>query len=81
MADVAMFAAIWRFSNCTVRASNQRHKKIVKKGVVKIRVRVFLELGLPITMTSESANLARAALVSSSTTRRAAWEASRRISS
>jgi len=55
---IAMFVASWRFSNFTVRASNQRGKKIVKKGVVKTRMRVFLELGLPTTMASDSANLA-----------------------
>ena len=76
-AAVAAFVASWRFSNCTVRASNQRGKKIVKKGVVKIRVRVFLELSLPATMVLDLANLARAALVSSSMARRATWEASR----
>ena len=58
MATVATFAASWRFSNCTARASNQRLNKIVKRGVVKIRMRVFLELGLPATMASDSANLA-----------------------
>ena len=78
---VAAFAARRRFSNCTVRASNQRGKKIVKKGAVKIRMRVFLELGLPATMALDSASLARAALISSSTVRRTAWEASRQISS
>ena len=44
MAVVATFTASWRFSNYIVRANNQRGKKIIKKGVVKIRVRVFLEL-------------------------------------
>ena len=53
-----MFAASWKFSNCTIRARNQRGKKIVKKGVVKIRMRVFLELGLPTTMALDLANLA-----------------------
>ena len=72
MAVVAMFTASWRFSNCTVRASNQRGKKIVKKGAVKIRMRVFLELCLPTTMALDSANLTRAALVSSSMVRRVA---------
>ena len=72
MADEATFAAYWRFSNCTIRASNQRGKKIVKKGAVKIRMRVFLELGLPATMASDLANLTRAALVSSSMARRVA---------
>ena len=57
-AIVAVFATSWRFSNCTVRASNQRGKKIVKKGAVKIRMRVFLKLGLPTTMVSDSTNLA-----------------------
>jgi len=72
MAAIAAFIASWRFSNCTVRASNQRGKKIVKKGVVKIRMRIFLELGLPATMASDSANVTRAALVSSSTVKRVA---------
>ena len=72
MVDVATFAASWRFSNCTVRASNQRGKKIVKKGAVKIRVRVFLELSLLAIMASDLANLTRAALVSSSMARRVA---------
>ena len=72
MADVAVFATSLRFSNYTVRASNQRSKKIIKKGAVKIRIRVFLELGLPATMVSDSANFIGAALVSSSTVRRVA---------
>ena len=72
MADEAAFSASWRFSNCTVRASNQRGKKIIKKRVVKIRMRIFLELGLPATMASDSANIARATLASSSVARRAA---------
>ena len=58
MAAIATFTANWRFSNYTVRASHQRGKKIVKKGAVKIRMRVFLELGLPATMASDLANLA-----------------------
>ena len=58
MADEAAFTASWRFSNYTVRASNQRGKKIVKKGAVKIRMRVFLELGSPATMALDSTNLA-----------------------
>ena len=81
MAAIAAFTASWRVFNCTVRASNQRGKKIVKKGSMKIRMRVFLELGIPATMASDSANLARATLASSSTVRRVAWEASRWISS
>jgi len=81
MAPIAVFATSWRFSNYTVRASNQRGKKIIKKRAVKIRIRVFLELGLPATMALDSTNLARVALASSSTARRVAWEASRRISS
>ena len=80
-ATIAVLAAYWRFSNCTIRASNQRDKKIVKKGAVKIRMRVFLELGLSTTMASNSANLAQVALASSSTMRRATWEALRRVSS
>ena len=72
MAAIAAFIASWRFSNCTVRASNQRGKKIVKKVAMKIRLRVFLELGLPTIMALDSANLARAALASSSMARRAA---------
>ena len=62
MTAVAVFAASWCFSNCTVRASNQRGKKIIKKGAVKIRMRVFLELGLLATMVSDSANLALVAV-------------------
>ena len=57
-AVIAVLAASWRFSNCTIWASNQRGKMIVKKGAVKIRLRVFLELGLPTTMVSDSTNLA-----------------------
>jgi len=72
IAAITAFAASWRFSNYTIRASNQRGKKIVQKGAVKIRMRVFLELGLLATMASDSANLTRAALVSSSVARRAA---------
>ena len=72
MAAIAAFIASWRFSNCTVRASNQRGKKIVQKGAVKIRMRVFLELGLLATMASDSANVAQAVLVSSSMVRRVA---------
>ena len=72
MATVAAFTASWRFSNCIARASNQRGKKIVKKGAMKIRMRVFLEQGLPATMASDSANLARATLASSSAARRVA---------
>ena len=64
-ATIATFVASLRFSNCTIRASNQRGKKIVKKAAIKIRMRVFLELGLPTTMASDSANLARVALASS----------------
>jgi len=59
---VAVFTASWRFSSCIIRASNQRGKKIVKKGAVKIRIRVFLELGLLTTMVSDSANLALVAV-------------------
>ena len=69
---VAAFTASWRFSNCTVMASNQIGKKIVKKGAVMIRMMVFLELGLPATMASDSANLARAVLASSSAARKVA---------
>ena len=72
MAAVAALAASWRFSNYTVRASNQRGKKIAKKGAVKIRMRVCLELGLPATMASDSANLTQAVLASSSAARRVA---------
>ena len=71
MAKEPMFNASWRFSSGTIKASNQRGKKIVKKGAVKIRMGVFLELSLPATMASDLANLARAALVSSSAARRA----------
>ena len=78
-AALATFVPSWRFSNYTIRASKQRGKKIVKKGAVKIRMRVFLELGLPATMVSDSTNFIGAALVSS-VARRVAWEASRWIS-
>ena len=69
---VATFAASWKFSNCTVRAGNHRNKETIKTKVEKIRTEVFLESMLPSTMASNSANRARAALVSSSAARRAA---------
>ena len=72
MATIAAFAASWRFSNCTVRAGNHRNKETVKSNVEKIRTEVFLKSILPATMASDSANLAWAALVSSSAVRRVA---------
>ena len=72
MAAVATFTTSRRFLNYTVRASNQRGKKIVKKGAMKIRTRGFFELGLPTTMASDSAILAQVALASSSTARKVA---------
>ena len=72
-AAIVVFAASWSFSNYTVRASNQTGKKVDKNGAVKIIIiRVFLELGLPATMETDLANLAHAALASSSTARIAA---------
>ena len=67
-----VFAASWRFSNYTVKASNHRNKETAKTKVEKIRIEVFLESILPATMASDSANRTRAALVSSSAARRAA---------
>ena len=69
---IAAFAASWRFSNCTIRASNHRNKETIKTKVEKIRIEVFLESILPTTMASDSANRAWAVLVSSSAVRRAA---------
>jgi hypothetical protein len=64
-ATVATFAASWRVSNCTVRASDHRNKGTIKIKMVEIKIRVFLESILPATMASNSASLARAALASS----------------
>ena len=71
-AVVAAFAASWRFSNYTVRDGNYRSKESVKTKEEKIRTDIFLESILLTTMASDSANRAQAALVSSSTARRAA---------
>jgi len=71
-ATIATFAASWRFSNCTVRASNHINKRAIKTRTVEIEIRVLLEFILPTTMASDSARRARAALASSSAARRAA---------
>ena len=72
MAVVAVLAASWRFSNCTVRAGNYRNKGAIKTKTVEIEIRVFLEFILPATMASDSASRARAALASSLAVRRVA---------
>ena len=64
-ASVAAFAASWRDSNCTVRASNHRNRKTIKIKAVEIRIEAFMELILPATAASDSANCARMALASS----------------
>ena len=69
---VAAFVASWRFSNCTVRAGNYRNKGAIKTKTVEIEIRVFLEFILPATMALDLANIARAALASSSAARRVA---------
>ena len=71
-ATVAMFAASWRFSNCTVRAGDHRNKEYIKANTVEIRRRVFFEFILPTTMASSLASCAQAALASSSAVRRVA---------
>ena len=71
-AAVAVFAASWRFSNCTVRASNHKNKRAIKTRIMEIEIRVFLEFILPATMASDSASHARVALASSSMVRRVA---------
>ena len=81
MAVVVVFAISWRFSNCTIRAGNHRNKGAIKTKTVEIEMKIFVEFLLPATMASDSASLAHAVLASSSTARRVAWEASRRISS
>ena len=50
MVSAATFAASWRDSNYTVRASNHRNKKTIKIKVVEIRMEAFLEFILPATM-------------------------------
>ena len=71
-ATVAAFAASWRFSNWTIRAGIYRNKGAIKRNIVEIEIRVFLEFILPATMASDSANHAQAALASSSAARRVA---------
>jgi len=71
-AAVAVFAASWRFSNCTVRASNHKNKRAIKTRIMEIEIRVFLEFIIPDTMASDSANRTQASLASSSAVRRAA---------
>ena len=70
MAAVATFSASWRFSIRTVRASNHRNKEDIKTNIVEIKIRIFLEFILPITMVLDLASHARAALASSSVARR-----------
>ena len=62
---VAMFAASWRDSNCTIRASDHRNKEDIKAKTVEIKIKVFLKSILPMTMASDLASRARAALASS----------------
>ena len=57
-AAVATFTTSWRFSNCTVRASNHKNKRAIKTRTVEIEIRVFLEFILLTTMASDSANRA-----------------------
>ena len=64
-ASIATFAASWRDSNCTIRASDHKNRRAIKIKTVEIRVKVFLEYILPATMASDSASHARAALASS----------------
>ena len=71
-ATVAMFTASWRVSNCTIRAGDHRNKGAIKIKIVEIKVKVFLESILPVSMASDLASRARAALASSSAVRRAA---------
>ena len=65
MASAAVFAASWRDSNCTVRASDHRNRRTIKIKTVKIRIKVFLESILPATMASDLASRARTVLASS----------------
>ena len=64
--SVAAFAASWRDSNCTVRASNHRNRKTIKIKAVEIRMEEFMELILPTTAMLDLASHARTALASSS---------------
>ena len=72
MATIATFAASWKDSNYTVRASDHRNKGTIKIKTIEIKVKVLLESILPATMASDSASHARAALASSLAVRRVA---------
>ena len=65
MASTPTFTASWRDSNCTIRVGNHRNRKTIKIKRVKIRIEAFIELILPTTAASDSANCARTALASS----------------
>ena len=65
-AAVAMFAASWRISNCTVRAGDHRNKRAIEIKEAEIKIKVFLESILLATMASDLASHARVALASSS---------------
>ena len=69
--SAATFAASWRDSSCTVRASNHRNRETIKMKAVEIRMEAFMELILPAIAVSDSASHAQMALASSS----AAWRA------
>ena len=51
--SVVAFAASWRDSNCTIRASDHRNKRAIKIKTVEIKIKVFLEYILPATMASD----------------------------
>ena len=65
-AAVATFAASWRDSNYTVKASDHGNRRAIKIKTVEIKIKEFLESILPTTMASDLASHARAALASSS---------------
>ena len=54
---VAVFAASWRDSNCTVRAGDHRNKGTIKIKIVEIKVKMFLESILPATMVLNLASI------------------------
>ena len=58
MASAATFAASWRDSNCTIRASDYRNRRAINIEAMEIRMEVFLEFILPATMASDSASRA-----------------------
>ena len=53
---VAMFAASWRDSNCTIRAGDYRNRRAINIEAMEIRMEAFLEFILPATMASDSAS-------------------------